>query len=315
MSYNKQNQSLGIPKNSFKILCVGEILWDMLPAGPKAGGAPMNVAIHLNKFGLGAVFAGRVGNDQLGTDLNDFLIRHGLNTNLVQIDYKLPTSTVIVHLREYHKVDFEIVDNVAWDRLELTDDLHKNAEESDVLIYGTLASRNSITRGTIFSLLEKSSLKLIDVNLRPPFNNKELVENLIIRADIAKLNDDELKFISSWYYKSYNEKDQIKWFSEKYNCNMVCVTKGENGAIIYANGKFFKHSGYSVKVIDTVGSGDAFLAGFLAIYLQGGDINQALDFACATGAFVASKEGATPDYTLGDIHEMMNDSKSNKNQF
>jgi len=307
-----QNQSLEIPKNNYKILCVGEILWDMLPTGPKAGGAPMNVAIHLKKFGMGAVFTGRVGNDQLGIDLKNFLIRHGLDTNLVQTDYELPTSTVKVHLGENHRVNFEIVENVAWDRLALTNDLQKVAEESNVVVFGTLASRDSITRETVFSLLEKCSVKLIDVNLRPPFNKKELVEKLIMRADIAKLNDDELNYISSWYSKSYDEKDQIEWFSEKYNCNMVCVTKGENGAVIYSDGQFYEHSGYTVKVADTVGSGDAFLAGFLAKYLSGTSLEKTLDFACATGALVATKAGGTPDYKLEEISLIQRMNMSNQ---
>lgn len=288
-------------KKAQKLLCVGEILWDMLPTGAKAGGAPMNVALHLNKFGLGVRFAGRIGDDKLGQDLVNFLDNQKLDISLLQVDLKLPTSTVAVHLEEDHKVRFEIVDNVAWDNLTLTNDLKQAASEATVIIYGTLASRHSFTRETILDLLYNNCLKLIDVNLRQPFNSREVVEQLLLKADIAKLNDDELKVISGWYSKKSDEKDLIKWFAEKYHCKIVCVTRGASGAIVFDQGKIFEHPGYKVNVIDTVGSGDAFLAGFLAMYLSGELISKSLDYACATGALIATKTGGTPEYQLNEI--------------
>src|SRR5450759_4392928 len=182
-----------------KILCVGEILWDMLPDGAKAGGAPMNVALHLKKFGFDVKFAGRIGFDQLGHDLKDFLNNQGLDISLLQVDSDLPTSTVKVYLADDHQVRFEIVDNVAWDRIELTDNLAEAAREASVIIYGTLASRHTFTRDNILSLLNNNCIKLIDVNLRPPFNSQDVVEKLISKADIVKLNDDELKVIAGWH--------------------------------------------------------------------------------------------------------------------
>ncbi|HQG36221.1 MAG TPA: carbohydrate kinase [Bacteroidales bacterium] len=302
-----ENKNKNKEVKKMRILCIGEILWDMLPTGPKAGGAPMNVALHLKKFGMDAIFAGKVGNDKLGLDLIKFLESQGMDKSLMQIDNELPTSTVQVYLGDNHLVRFEIVDNVAWDRIELTEELKKAAKESDVIIYGTLASRHSFTRNTIINILDdNSNLKLIDVNLRPPYNKKDVVEDLLSRADIVKLNDDELKFISNWYDKRYNERDLIKWFLGKYNCKMICVTRGANGAIIFDGKKFYEHPGYKVQVVDTVGSGDAFLAGFLAMRLSGEQIDKSLDFACATGAFVASKEGATPEYGINEILKITN---------
>lgn len=288
-------------KNSNKILCVGEILWDMLPTGAKAGGAPMNVALHLEKFGLEVKFAGRVGNDQLGRDLIDFLKQLRLDISLLQVDPELPTSTVTVHLGDDNSVRFEIIDQVAWDRIEMTKELQLAAENADVIIYGTLASRHAFTRETILSMFDNHCLKLIDVNLRAPFNTREVVEKLLLKADIAKLNDDELKGIGGWHNKSFGEKELTQWFAEKFHCKMVCVTRGANGALVYDQGKILEHRGYKVHVVDTVGSGDAFLAGFLARYLLGDPINKCLDYACATGALVAAKAGGTPDYQMNEI--------------
>lgn len=299
----KQNK---LSTRNHKILCVGEILWDMLPDGAKAGGAPMNVALHLRKFGFDVGFAGRIGFDKLGRDLKDFLISQGLDVSLLQVDSDLPTSTVQVYLEANNQVRFEIVDNVAWDRIELIDALAKASREASVIIYGTLASRHTFTRETILKMLNNNNncLKLIDVNLRPPFNKQNVIEELIYKADIAKLNDDELKIIAGWYGKVGDEKLLTKWFAEKYNCEIVCVTKGGNGSLVFTKDKIFEHPGYKVTVVDTVGSGDAFLAGFLYIYLTEGKLDKALDYACATGALVATKAGGTPDYQSDEIERI-----------
>jgi fructokinase len=305
-----QNSDQALNKKRINILCIGEILWDMLPEGANVGGAPLNVAIHLRKFGFNVKFAGRIGNDKPGDDLSDFIAKAGLEDDLLQVDDELPTSTVQVYLEPDDKVSFEIVDNVAWDRIELTEDLRKAAAEADVVVYGTLASRHDFTRGTMMDLLEiTKGMALVDVNLRAPFNTREVVETLLSKASVAKLNDDELRVISGWYNKNNNERELTKWFSDRYGCELVCVTRGSKGALIYNDGNFVEHPGFRVKVKDTVGSGDAFLAGFLSIYLAGGTLSGSLEFACATGAFVATKAGATPEYSTGDILQIIKTQK------
>lgn len=289
-----------------KILCVGELLWDMLPSGPKAGGAPMNVALHLKRLGLNAKFAGKVGNDKLGESLKNFLVEKGMDVSLIQTDFALPTSTVEVIIESNQNVKFNIVDNVAWDNIEINEELKQESKESDVLVYGTLASRHINTRKTILTLIENSNLKLIDVNLRPPYINKEVIEQLILKADIAKLNDDELKMIGSWYHKDSDIYNLTRWFAHKFNCAIVCVTRGDKGALVIHDEEIDEHPGFKVNVIDTVGSGDAFLAGFLSKYLARESIKSALSFACATGALVASKQGATPDYSINEINYLNN---------
>jgi fructokinase len=291
-----------IEAHKFKILCVGEVLWDLLPEGPQPGGAPVNVALHLKKFGLKVRFAGRVGNDLLGFNLRSFIESQGLDTDLLQVDFSLPTSTVEVHLESDNQPKFAIVDNVAWDRIELTKELEKASGESDIFIFGTLASRHSCTRKTILSILEKNDcLKFLDVNLRSPYDDKNIVEELVGNASIIKLNEDEIQTIAGWYNKKYDGKGLVKWFSEKYRRQTVCVTRGPNGALLYNNGQIVEHPGYKVKVNDCVGSGDAFLAGFLAAYLSGKPMNTSLEYGCATGALIAKKAGATPEYTMDEI--------------
>ena len=289
-----------------QILCIGEILWDNLPSGAKPGGAPMNVALHLNRIGQKVSISSKVGNDDQGKKLIAFLEDSGLRTDLIQIDETLPTSEVLVHLDENNNATYEICEPVAWDKLILTDSLINQAKSSGLIIYGTLASRNPETRNTILQLLENDVVKLIDVNLRQPYDTREIVEQLILKSDIVKLNDEELGVFGQWYNKhKHDEESLVRWFAEEFNSKMVIVTKGDKGALLYSDGEFFDHPGFKVDAVDTVGAGDAFLAGFIAALLEGKTNDKALEFACAAGAFVASKAGATPEYDRIEIEQLL----------
>lgn len=289
------------------ITCFGEVLWDNLPSGRKLGGAPLNVAVHLLKHNINVFMVSKVGRDKLGKAIIKSMKELGLNTEYIQIDDKLPTSEVLVSLDVQGKPSYEICEPVAWDNINNSTAINELVERSGIVVYGTLASRNQETRNTLLSILDHSkSLKIIDVNLRYPFDNQEVVDLLLRKSDIIKLNDDELQLISTWYNANVdnNEMERLRWFSDEFNCDFICLTKGDKGAYVYDNGAIIRHNGYQVKVADSVGAGDAFLAGFISSILSEQPIEQALDFACANGAFVASCEGATPDYSLIDIEKI-----------
>lgn len=289
-----------------KVLCLGEVLWDMLPSGPKAGGAPMNVAINLKKFGVDVAIASRVGNDAQGEKLKAFIENAGLSTQYIQVDEKLDTSEVLVHFDENNSPSYEICMPVAWDNIELTDSLLELARESGVIVLGTLALRSQATRDAILPLLDQDGLVLADINLRKPYDTREIVEKVMHRADIVKLNDDEVQLIGEWNNRSdRSEEGLMKWIAEHFNCKVVIVTRGEKGAIAYREGKFVEQDGFRVNVADTVGSGDAFLAGFTASLMRGQSTEEALRVACATGALVATFNGATPDYQMEDVQKIM----------
>lgn len=291
---------------SNEILCIGEVLWDRLPTGAKPGGAPMNVALHLNAIGLDVTVASSIGNDQAGEELKQFLEESGVATNYIQTDSKLPTSEVLVHLDENNNASYEICEPVAWDNIRLTETLQEKAKQAGLMIYGSLASRNPESRNTLMTLLDNDAVKLIDVNFRKPYDKQDVVELLLEKTDIVKLNDDELFVFAGWHNKAAeDEKELVKWFASNYNVQMVCVTKGEKGALLYYEGEFYEHPGFKVNAVDTVGAGDAFLAGIVAALLQKKEPEEALAFACATGAFVASKAGATPKYDMDEIKRIM----------
>jgi fructokinase len=290
-----------------QILCIGEVLWDRLPEGSKPGGAPMNVAIHLNTLGRKVSVASRVGNDQAGRELLLFLENSGISTELIQIDHKLPTSEVLVTLDKDRNARFVICEPVAWDNLEATDPLISRAGDSGILIFGSLASRSSQSRETILKLLDNDAIKIMDVNFREPYNKKEVVELLLEKTDFAKLNDDELTVFAGWHDKqNMDESDLIKWLADKYKLKLVCVTKGKNGALLFCGDTLYKHPGFRVDVVDTVGAGDAFLAGLVNSLLDDKSPGESLAFACATGALVAGKAGATPFYKVDEINKILN---------
>ncbi len=267
----------------------------------------MNVALHLYAIGLNAAIASSVGNDDAGKQLLDFLQNSGVDISLIQTDVTLPTSEVLVHLDENNNATYEICEPVAWDNIQLNDELANKAQNSGLIIYGSLAARKQTTRETQLKLLDNDAVKLIDVNLRQPYDKQDVLELLLAKSDIVKLNDEELRVFADWNkIKGKTEGEMIKWVVQNYKVEMLCVTRGDKGAAIYYENKFYEHPGFKVNAIDTVGAGDAFLAGLVAAFLQKKSPAEAIILACATGAFVASKAGATPKYNMDEIQTIMN---------
>ncbi len=289
-----------------KTLCFGEVLWDMLPSGAKPGGAPMNVALHLHRIGADVGLVARVGNDYLGEKLLDFMQDFGLDTSLVQVDNELDTSQVIVHLDDNKNATYEICENVAWDNVDATDEALAFSKEAGVFVYGTLASRFEKTRQTLLSLLQiTGAYKVVDVNLRAPYTDQVVVDELLHKADLIKVNDEELPLIASWHKVSGNDHQLMEWMANFYNANAVCVTKGADGADLYMDSEFVTHPGFKIQLADSVGAGDAFLGGLISAIIEGKSPEDAITYACAVGAFVASKEGATPDYNHSEIEQIL----------
>lgn len=290
------------------------MLWDLLPLGNVPGGAPMNVAVHLNNFGVDSQMISRIGHDNLGRSLLDFLNEMGVDSSLIQVDDNKQTSVVKVILKENNDVNYDILKNVAWDYIEYNENLKKVVKEANCLAFGSLAARNETTRNTLLKLLPHAKMTAFDVNLRPPFYNKKIIESLLIHTDILKINHEELQEIGNWYNNSTNEKVLAETLKERFNLKMICLTRGKNGAILFTNNETIKTGGYSVRVKDTVGSGDAFLAGILAKITEGKPLKEALKFACGAGSLVATYSGAVPKISQKTVIQLINkDYRTSKN--
>jgi len=290
--------------STFPVVCYGEILWDYLPQGKLAGGAPVNVAYHLKQLGKNPAVITRIGEDEEGKELKESLEQKKIETDFFQTDSIYSTGKVIADIKD-HEVVYDIVKPVAWDFIEWKEEYFSLIKESKYFVFGSLVSRNEASRKTLFQCLEVANKKVLDINLRPPHFDKKVLQELMQKADVLKLNSGELSLISEWFNHFKNDEGRIKSLKEDFNINTIIVTKGGDGAILYRNDIFYDHKGYNVSVADTIGSGDAFLAAMISSFIDNASENDSLEFANALGAFIASRSGGCPVYELNEVRELI----------
>ena len=288
------------------VVCYGEVLWDVFPTHKKVGGAPLNVALRLNSFGVNTTIISSIGNDQNGRELLNYASNNNLDTSTIQINEQYETGCVHVTLDEKGSASYEIAYPVAWDKIELTDNSIEKVKASDAFIFGSLACRDTISKNTLIKLLTHAKFKVFDVNLRPPHYTMDLLLDLMKKADFIKCNDDELKELChALAFDSDEMKKQIEFLAEKTSTSQICITKGGDGALLFSDGKYYAHNGYVISVADTVGAGDSFLAALIYKFLSNTSPQQALDFAIAVGTLVASKSGANPAVSTTQILDLI----------
>jgi fructokinase len=283
------------------VVVFGEMLWDCLPSGPVAGGAPMNVALNLHQLGLHSRLISAVGKDEDGEKLLQFLRGFDLPLDLIQTKADLDTSKVLVDTTDAENVKYSILSPVAWDYIAWNDVMDKAVEEADALVFGTLAVRNSESLMTLIKLLLHPTLRVFDANLRPPFYDFEVIETLLGFADILKINEEEMALFADYFKTEATIEDLCFYLDQHYPMEIICVTRGSKGAVIYQKGRLFEHPGYVVQVQDSIGAGDAFISGFIKTYLEEKSPEEILDFACKLGGFLATQQGGTPRYSEADI--------------
>lgn len=293
----------------YQVACFGEVLWDILPGKTLPGGAPMNVAYHLQKLSVPTAMISSIGDDEPGQRLLEILEQHKLTTEYIQIDSAHETGKVHAQPSSNAPLEmkYDIVQPVAWDYISFTPALRELAQQpgDSFLVFGSLASRNMESRQTLLSLLKGNRTFVLDINLRPPHYEKELLAELLHQCHILKLNEAELSIIGAWHQWPDNMEAQVKALGLQYAIPTIIVTLGEKGAALLKKGKFYQHPGYKVNVADTIGSGDAFLAGFLYSTIKRYSPSDALAFSCALGAVVASYHGGCPDYHKNEIITLM----------
>jgi fructokinase len=288
------------------IICFGEVLWDVLPAGRKLGGAPLNVALRAQSWGNKAKMISSIGKDSIGEELAGEIRSHGGSLEHIQVNGAHDTSEVLVALDENGSASYDIKMPCAWDNISLLDRDVEAVETSDAFIYGSLVARSSKSRGTLFVLLGHARFKVFDVNLRPPHYSPERILGLMKAADFVKFNDDELYEICE--HLEFNERSLeacIQFMAKQTGTEQICVTLGKDGGVLFYKNAFYYNKGYKVTVADTVGAGDSFLASIISQLLNDSQPQEAIDFACAVGAIVASKNGANPAVSAKEVKSMI----------
>ena len=289
-----------------KVVSFGEILWDKLPSGKVPGGAPLNFAYRLNSFQNSLSIISKVGDDSLGKGLTEFLNKNGLDTEHIQISKIYKTGEVNVSIDKNGIADYDILNPVAWDDISLNSKNIELTKNSSVFVFGSLICRNITSRRTLKELLKIAPFKLFDINLRSPYYNMNLIEELMLSSDFIKFNYEEIEEIFTIYInKKATLENMIETISEKTKTKNICVTMGEKGACYYTNNSFYYQDGFKINVLDTVGAGDSFLATLVEGILNKTKPQEILKKACAVAALVASKEGATPAVSMKEINDLL----------
>ena len=300
-----------------KIAAFGELLWDLLPTGKVLGGAPANFIYRINSFGDHGTLLSKVGNDKSGRDAREEIRRLGLSDENIQTDYEFPTGSVKVKIDRNGIPDFNIITDVAYDHIEINAEMIDAFSEADCVCFGTLVQRYGISKNTLRELVHESPdvVKFLDINLRKKCYTATSVEESLRMANILKTNDEELLITKELLrLKSETLKDLAKEAIETFNLEIILCTLGSNGAFCLTNeGVFHYDPGYQIKLGDTVGSGDAFSAGFVHYYMNGHAIEDALRFGNAAGAMVATTIGAMAPVSKEQIIDFMSISHNRNN--
>ncbi|WP_269237370.1 carbohydrate kinase family protein [Flavobacterium flavigenum] len=293
-----------------KVVAFGEILWDVFENEKKIGGAPLNVALRMKSLGCEVSMISGVGNDDNGDAILHEVESLGIDTNTISKSETYPTGLVKVTLDKNGSATYDIHYPSAWDKIEINDYAQKLVKNADVLIYGSLVCRDDVSRKSLESLLQNEVFKVFDVNLRKPHYSYEILEKLMLEANFIKFNDEEILEISAALQSPFTSlEENIHFIATHTNTPSICVTKGKHGAVLLWKGTLYENAGYAVKVVDTVGAGDSFLASLITCLLTGSTPQKAIDFACAVGALVAASSGANPDISLVEIQKMISAKK------
>jgi fructokinase len=300
---------------NFTVVGLGELLWDLFPKGKQLGGAPANFAYISSLLGDHGVVASRIGMDALGDEAKRRFQHFRLPTDFLQLDSTHPTGTVKVLVDSAGQPQYEITENVAWDFLELTSEWRALAAQASAISFGSLAQRSTASRRTILDFLaaaRSSAVRIFDVNLRQSFYSPEILADSARRANIMKLNHDELPMVMELLGapKSVALKGEMKtgtqWLLQATGAQLICVTRGGGGSLLVTPSASHEHPGFSVRIQDTVGAGDAFAAALVHHFLRGAPLSAMNEAANRMGAWVASCAGAMPDPDSAILEKVRN---------
>lgn len=282
----------------------GEVLADVFPDETVLGGAPFNVARHLQAFGLHPVMITRTGNDALRTQFLQEMQRLKMDVSGLQIDAIYPTGQVKVKLtKDGHQ--FDILEDQAYDHIHAgITHMVTMSLKPEMVYFGTLAQRSMPSRLALDKFLEDGKCpRFLDVNLRAPFYNKHTLKRSLLRSDIVKLNEEELVIIAKYFKIDINNPseanlhEKAKLLAAEFDIKQVIVTAGAQGAWMTTDDKLIKtqlQPSEQTAIIDTVGAGDAFSAVCMLANTLNWDHSSMLNRANAFASAICSIRGGAP---------------------
>jgi fructokinase len=286
---------------TYRIVAIGEVLWDLLPEGKQLGGAPANFSYHTHAIGADARLVSRVGDDALGQEVLERFRQLGLSIDSIAVDADAPTGTVSVALGSDGKPSYEIHENVAWDRLAVDEAALATVQEADAVYFGTLAQRGEPSRSAIRILVAAApanAFRILDLNFRPPFVGREIIEASLEMAGMLKMSDEELPVLADLIGLNGSTRRQISELAHRYGFSLIALTRGPHGSLLWRDGDWSDHPGLATAVRDTVGAGDAFSAAMTLGILAGWSLDEINTRANEVAAYVSSQPGAMPALPL-----------------
>ncbi|MDQ8182942.1 carbohydrate kinase [Pelagicoccus sp. SDUM812005] len=281
----------------FTVAGIGELLWDIFPNHKRLGGAPANFAHHTQQLGATAFAVSCIGMDELGTEIKAQLEKLGLAGAYVKESSKYPTGKVDVVLKA-GKPTYQIHEHVAWDHIPFSPEIKDLAGSLHAACFGSLSQRSSVSKKTIHSFIRQmrdDSLRIFDVNLRPPFYSQETLSESLDLANILKLSDEELPVLADLFGLRGNVEKQLRQLIERYDLRLIAYTRGPHGSLLLGPGESSDFAGCEGPVLDTVGAGDSFTATLCMGLLLGKPLDKVNQFANEVAAYVCTQMGATPE--------------------
>jgi fructokinase len=283
---------------AFRIVGIGEILWDVFPDGARFGGAPANFACHAAALRQRAAIVSAVGQDTLGRQALAALGELHVDTDYVAQLAGRPTGTVTVEVDAAGKPTYRFGRDEAWDHLAWSPELAGLAESTDAVCFGTLGQRGADSRATIrrfVAATPTAAWRVCDINLRAAFYDDEIFRQSLALANAVKLNDEELPIVAAACGLPADAPDVLQRLAERFELRAVALTRGPHGAILIRGAQRSEQPAPAVDVRDTVGAGDAFTAALVRGLLRSNDLDVINLRACRIAAFVCSQSGATPE--------------------
>lgn len=280
-----------------RITAFGEILFDVYPEVKKLGGAPFNFIYHIKKLTGNGNFISRIGNDAAGNEILSLMKSNFISTQFMQVDAQHPTGDAFSNLDENKIPHWKIETDCAYDFIKPDENIRKLINKStDCLYFGTLAQRSEQSKMTLHSLFGRRIKYFCDLNIRQSFYSKKIIETSLKACNVLKLNDEELKLVNNLFFQeNFDEINLAKIVSERFKIDLVCITLGPNGAIIYKDGASNHFKIEVEQVLDTVGAGDAYAAILCLGYLENWEISKINKIASGFAAEIVKIEGALPN--------------------
>jgi len=291
------------------IISIGEILWDVYGNVEHIGGAPFNFSVHANRLGHKVYFISAIGDDKRGDSALRCTSDYGLSTKFISRVNDYPTGFVDLTIGMDGTPSYDIHHPAAYDFPSLTAEQINDiiSFQPDWFYFGTVQQMSVVARELTCNLIEllPKTECFYDMNLRDGYYTIDIVKELLMTSSILKLNIEEIQICCDLFDKKPMKlKDFCKWVVEEFELKGACITVGPDGCATYFDGEYFESPSYQVEVVDSVGAGDAFSAGFLHGLSKNWKMNKACDFANRLGAFNIKKKGAIPDWTIEEVFSL-----------